>query len=214
MDEAFKSKIKYFENVPAVPIKDRILSRLGYRKGVTELKAGDLQLIDECIKQGSYLCKPAGAYINIRILEKNTSGVMLDNKLCLMSESLSNLLKDSHSVILMAATVGHEISRRVFNEVENGNSSAGLILDSVASQTADAVLDWLVKMLNKVLAREGKKLTRHRYSPGFGDLSLIYQKDIFEALQLWRLNMALTEKLMLIPEKSVIALAGVEEKEN
>ncbi len=212
MDETFKSKIKYFENIPAVPSKDRILSRLGYRSGVTELNDKDLLLIDECIKQGNYLCKPAGAYINTPILEKSISGVVLDNKINLMSHSLSKLLKDSHSVILMAATVGHEVSKKVFTEIDKGNASAGLILDSVASQTADAALDWLVQMLNKMLIREGKKLTKHRYSPGFGDLPLSYQKDIFEALQLLRLNMALTEKFMLIPEKSVIAIAGVEYK--
>lgn len=212
MDETLKSKIKYFENIPAVPNKDRILSRLGYRNGVTELKASDLSLIEDCVKQGTYLCQPSGAYINIAIKEKSVSGVVLDNNISLMSESLSKLLKDSHSVILMAATVGHEVSKKVFTEIEKGNASAGLILDSVASQTADAALDWLVQMLNKMLIREGKKLTKHRYSPGFGDLPLLYQKDIFEALELFRLNMALTEKFMLIPEKSVIAIAGVEDK--
>jgi hypothetical protein len=87
-----------------------------------------------------------------------------------------------------------------------------LILDSVASQTADAALDWIVQMLNKIFAREGKKLTKHRYSPGFGDLPLSYQKEIFEALKLYKLNMSITEKFMLVPEKSVIAIAGVEEK--
>lgn len=213
MDEFLKSKIKYFENIPAVPRKDRILSRLGYRNGVTELKAGDTLLIEECIKQGSYLCKPAGAYLNVPISSRSDSGVVLDNKINLQSRSLSNLLKDSHSVILMASTVGLEVSKRVFNEIEKGNAAAGLIIDSVASQTADAVLDWIVQMLNGMLAREGKRLTKHRYSPGFGDLPLLYQKDIFEALQLSRLDMALTEKFMMVPEKSVIAVAGVEERE-
>ncbi|OPX45895.1 vitamin B12 dependent methionine synthase, activation domain [Ruminiclostridium hungatei] len=212
MDETIKSKVKYFENIPAVPNRDWILSRLGYRKGVTELKTRDLQLIDECIQQGGYLCKPAGAYMNISIIDKDMTGIVLDNNISLMSQSLSKLLKDSHSVILMASTVGHEVSKKVFTEIENGNASAGLILDSVASQTADAALDWMVQMLDKMLIREGKKLTKHRYSPGFGDLPLCYQKDIFEALQLFRLNMALTEKFMLIPEKSVIAIAGVEDK--
>lgn len=53
-------KIKYFENIPTVPSKERISSRLGYRKGVTEIKASDVSLIEECIRQGSYLFKPDG----------------------------------------------------------------------------------------------------------------------------------------------------------
>lgn len=212
VNETLANRIKYFENIPATPRKDRILSRLGYREGVTELKPGDSLLIENCIQQGRFLCKPAGAYLNLSISERDTTGVVLENKLSLMSKSLTNLLKDSQSVILMASTLGHEVSKRIFNEIENGSASAGLILDSVASQTADATLDWIVQMLGKLLAREGKKLTKHRYSPGFGDLPLFYQKDIFEVLQLSKLDMALTEKFMLIPEKSVIAIAGVEEK--
>lgn len=212
MDGILNNKIKYFDNIPAVPGKDRILSRLGYQNGVTVLNAGNMLLIEECIMLGSGLCKPAGAYLKIPISSRDTSGVMLDNGISFKSKSLSKLLEDSHSVVLMAATVGQDVTKRVFNEIEKGNAAAGLILDSVASQTADAALDWLMLMLNKMLTREGKKLTRHRYSPGFGDLPLSYQKAIFETLQLDRLNIALTEKFMLVPEKSVIAIAGVEEK--
>lgn len=208
----FSNRIKYFENIPAVPKRDRILSRIGYRNGITELKDRDLLLIEEAVKQGSYLCKPAGAYLNAAITEKTSSKIVLENNIELTSQSLIKLLEASQSVILMASTVGHEVSRIVYEDIKEGNASTGLIIDSVASQTADAALDWLFEMLNKILAREGKKLTKHRYSPGFGDLPLYYQKDIFEALQLSRLNMALTEKFMLIPEKSVIAIAGVEEK--
>lgn len=158
------------------------------------------------------MCKPAGAYLNLSILEKHPDGVVLNNKLKIKSESLAKLLANSQSVFLMASTVGHEVIRAVFDEIEKGNASKAVILDSVASQTADAALDWIVQMLDKLLAKEGKKLTKHRYSPGFGDLPLHYQKDIFEILQLNKLNMSLTEKFMLIPEKSVIAIAGVEEK--
>lgn len=212
LDQTLVSRIKYFENIPAVPRKDRILSRLGYRNGVTELKPNDFMLIDNCIKQGGILCKPAGAYLNLSILEKHPDGVVLNNKLKIKSESLAKFLANSQSVFLMASTVGHEVIRAVFDEIEKGNASKAVILDSVASQTADAALDWIVQMLDKLLAKEGKKLTKHRYSPGFGDLPLHYQKDIFEILQLNKLNMSLTEKFMLIPEKSVIAIAGVEEK--
>lgn len=212
MFETSYSKIKYFESIPAVPKREMILSRLGYRNGITELNTSDLTRIEECIRQGEGLCKPAGAYLNVPIWSKDSSSIILENGVTFQSSSLLKLLKDSHSVVLMASTVGEGVSERVFNEVKNGNAAAGLILDSVASQTADSVLDWLVQLIAKILAREGRKLTKHRYSPGFGDLPLSYQKDIFEALQLEKLNMALTERFMLVPEKSVIAIAGVEEK--
>lgn len=210
--ENISGKIKYLENIPAVPKRELILSRLGYRNGITVLNNNDISLIEEGIKRRSCLCKTAGAYLYVPVSSKSDSGIILDNGMSFQSQSLSKLLKDSHYVVLMAATVGREVTERVFYEVEKGNAAKGLIMDSVASQTADAALDWIVHLVDGMLAREGKKITRHRYSPGFGDLPLSYQKDIFEALQLDKLNMALTEKFMLVPEKSVIAIAGVEEK--
>lgn len=49
-----------------------------------------------------------------------------------------------------------------------------------------------------------------RYSPGYGDLPLTNQKIIFDILNLERLGLRITERFMLVPEKSVIAIAGVE----
>ena len=207
------NKIKYFNNVPAVPRREMILSRLGYRSGLTHLNINDEKLIDECISFGSCLCKPSGAYLILSVVSRNEHSIMLENNICFESSSLLKLLKDSDEVLLMASTVGREVIDRIIAEVQNGNAAKGLLIDSVASQTADAVLDWMVGLIGKMLERQGKKLTKHRYSPGFGDLPLEYQKDIFNALELEKFNMNLTEKFMLIPEKSVIAIAGIEKRE-
>jgi len=60
------------------------------------------------------------------------------------------------------------------------------------------------------LRKEGRLLTKHRYSPGYGDLPLEYQKDLFALLQLDKLGVAITERCLLVPEKSVIAISGIE----
>lgn len=210
--EKRNSKIKYFESIPAVPKREMILSRLGYRKDITVLGSKELSQLEEAIELGASLCKPSGAYMFVPIASLGGCETVLDNGIFFRSQSLSKLLEDSHCVVLMASTVGREVTERIFHDVNEGDASKGLIIDSVASQTADAALDWMMHFLGKMLVREGKKLTKHRYSPGFGDLPLVYQKDIFNALQLERLDIALTEKFMLVPEKSVIAIAGVEEK--
>lgn len=210
--EKRNSKIKYFESIPAIPKREMILSRLGYRKDITVLDSNDMSQLEEAIQLGGSLCKPAGAYLLVPIASLSDCEIALDNGIRFPSRSLAQLLKDSLSVVLMASTVGKDVTERIFHEVKDGDASKALIIDSVASQTADGALDWILQFLDKILVREGKKLTRHRYSPGFGDLPLVFQKDIFNALQLERLDMALTEKFMLVPEKSVLAIAGVEEK--
>ncbi|HBF33507.1 TPA: methionine synthase, partial [Candidatus Sumerlaeota bacterium] len=76
----------------------------------------------------------------------------------------------------------------------------------------DAGLDWLEEFVEKLLAREGRCLTRRRYSPGYGDLALSNQKIIYDALGLQKFGLELTERFLLIPEKSVLAIAGVESR--
>jgi cobalamin-dependent methionine synthase I len=68
----------------------------------------------------------------------------------------------------------------------------------------------MMAFLNRMLAREGRKTTKHRYSPGYGDLSLRHQKIIFDLLDLQRLDLTITPDYILIPEKSVVAIAGIE----
>jgi len=100
----------------------------------------------------------------------------------------------------MASTVGKEIVDRIVDEINNNNASFGVVLDAVASETADAALDWMVDFINKMIRREGKKLTKMRYSPGYGDLPLSNQKLIYDVLNLERLESALLKGLCLCPK--------------
>lgn len=204
------SKVKYFESIPSIPKRSMILTRIGYKKGVTELDEHYMKMLEDGIRLGESLCKPMGAYTRVPVQHRDELCVRLEGGIELQSSGLSKLLYSSREVVLMAATVGKEVCDSIEREMENNNAAMAVIIDSVASQTADACLDWMVNFLNSVLAREGIKLTRHRYSPGYGDLALLYQKEIFNVLRLERLDMSITEKHMLVPEKSVIAIAGIE----
>ena len=51
--------------------------------------------------------------------------------------------------------------------------------------------------------------------PGYGDLSLNYQKDIIEFLQAKKnIGVSLTESLMMVPVKSVTAIIGIGKEKN
>ena len=52
--------------------------------------------------------------------------------------------------------------------------------------------------------------TRPRFSPGYGDLPINMQKDIFAALDCPRkIGLSLNESLLMSPSKSVTAIIGV-----
>ncbi|NLY42793.1 MAG: methionine synthase [Clostridiaceae bacterium] len=203
-------KVKYFINMPVRASIEMIKMRLGYKKGTTVLDNIQREELEKGIEKGFALCQPRGAFGRFIIKEHQTDFIMLENGQVLKSNSLARLLENSDEVVLMASTVGKQIVDRIVYEINEGDASLGVILDSVASQTADAGLTWIVRYINQHLYREGKRLTKHRYSPGYGDLPLENQKILFDLLKLEKLQLALTESYMLVPEKSVIAIAGIE----
>lgn len=209
MNYGIKSQ-QLFENIQVAPDIEGIYRRMGFNKKLTLLTAKDAEIINNQIKQGLSYCHNKGVFGRFKIIEKHVDYVKINNDLNFKSKGIAKLLAASDEIVLMAATSGAEVAKKIFDEVQNGDVTFGVILDAVASQNTDAILDWIMGFLNKVLSREGKKLTKHRYSPGYGDLNLEYQKIIYQLLNLERLDLKLTEKYMLVPEKSVIALAGIE----
>lgn len=204
------SKIINFENIPARPNRNFVLARLGYKKNFTQIDPAIQEKLEQAFKDGNFLCRSKGAAGRFLITERREDSVTIETGLVFESKYLARFLENCGELVLLAATVGKEVVERIGFEVEQGDVAYGAILDAVASETADAGLDWIMEFMNKILRREAKKITEHRFSPGYGDLNLVYQKAIFDLLDLGKLDLELTEKQILIPEKSVIAIAGIE----
>lgn len=198
----------YLEDIKAEAPRSNILIRMGYRKGITKLSAEDEKGVDEGIKKGRALCRLKGAYLTLKIAAAVPGEIHLENGITLKSEGLAKLLNGCREAVLMASTAGKEVVLARDKEITAGDAAYGLILDATASETADAGLDWIQEFLNGQLARQGRKLT-NRFSPGYGDLPLAAQKPIYDALGLDKLGITITERFLLEPEKSVIAVAGI-----
>lgn len=203
-------KVNILQSIGAEPKKDMIMARLGYHKGSTILQDNHRRLLELGIKEGRLLCEPKGSFARIKLGGISDEKTKMLVETLLVSKKLSELLSQSDEIVLMASTVGMDIVQRIKSEVKAGDPALGLILDAVASQTADVGLDWLMSFIEKILLKEGKKLTRYRFSPGYGDLDISNQKLIYDALQLEKLGIEITESFMLVPEKSVLAVAGIE----
>lgn len=204
------SSVTYLEHIPAIPKRSGILTRLGYRAASTVLTDQHRTLLERGIQEALRLCQIRGAYRCIPIVHHDIDATRLANEKVFQSTGLAALLAKSSEIVLMASTAGSPIVQRIDEEIRTGNAALGVILDATASQAADAGLDWMVAFLNRMLLRQGKRLTRRRFSPGYGDLSLEYQRTIFDLLDLRSIGLDLTDTLMLVPEKSVLAIAGIE----
>ncbi len=199
-----------FERITIEPPLEAIYRRLGYRKGLTQLKPGESKALRENIEQARTLISLKGAARRLPILSRDSRQIRLPGDQCLDSTNLAALLVNSQEVLLMGATAGAAIIEAIREDTAADNLSRAVVLDAAASETVDAALDWIEALFTRELRREGRQLTRSRFSCGYGDLALESQRIFYNLLDLKRFGVVLTQEYILDPEKSVTAVAGIE----
>ena len=203
--------IKYidFNYIPYKPSEKSVLLRLGYNKKVIATES-EMHDINKAIEKASTFCFPKARCLYLGILSRTESSITLENGTELKSEKLARLLLNSDKALLMAATLGDEVTQKISYELSDGDKVFSVILDAYASQCVDGTLGYIMKFESQKLFRHGNRITRRRFSPGYGGLDIGYQRELFSTLNLEDLDMEITDSFLLIPEKSVIAIAGVE----
>ncbi|OPY10666.1 MAG: Vitamin B12 dependent methionine synthase, activation domain [Syntrophaceae bacterium PtaB.Bin038] len=199
-----------FERITIEPPLKAIYRRLGYRKGLTQVRPDEARTLGDRIEQARALITLKGAARRLPILSKDSRQIRLPGDRILESTRLAALLKDSREVILLGATAGPAVIEAIRRDTAENNLTRAVVLDAAASEMVDAALDWMETFFGRQLRREGRRLTRSRFSCGYGDLALENQKLFYELLELGRLGVELTERYILVPEKSVTAAAGIE----
>ncbi|MGO4988602.1 methionine synthase [Gallicola sp. Sow4_E12] len=129
----------------------------------------------------------------------------------LPGEDIKVLLKDCKSVILMGATLGLSIDRLI-HMTEFRDLSKSIVLDSCASAAIEAVCNEINKDLIVEYRKKGFYLT-DRFSPGYGDMPLSFQRDFSKILNLSKnIGVNLSSTDLMIPRKSVTAIIGIADK--
>ena len=127
------------------------------------------------------------------------------------SLSLLKRLEGCGSILLFCCTAGAEMDRLIARAALR-SPLHGLLMHALGAQQVEGACDRLCAQLAALVP--GCALTP-RYSPGYGDLPLSLQRDIFAALSCERLiGVTLTDSLLMRPSKSVTAIVGIlEDKE-
>lgn len=188
-----------------LPLAD-IYKRLGYREGVTAMSASRQKETQEIIDSSLQFIKLRAA-ASIEVIKKENETIYIDS-FSIQSKLLYSLLRESDEILLCAVTAGEEIIKEI-KSIGKKDLTRAVIFDAVASEMADASLDWLVSYYGRQLVRSGRRLTDKRISCGFADFSIENQKKIYDLLKLKKIGVDITKQFMLVPEKSVTAVLGV-----
>jgi len=124
------------------------------------------------------------------------------------SKELLKHLSCSKRVILMAATVGEGVEVASKKYFEQGEYALGLLIDAAATAAVEQAANALCTMLTAQFINQGITLTA-RFSPGYGDWSLEEQEKVAPLAHVTSIGVNLTNAKMLIPRKSITAVAGL-----
>lgn len=127
------------------------------------------------------------------------------------SRALARRLSGCRECVLFAATVGLELDRLIarYGAV---SPARGLFFQAIGAERIEALCDAFCAQRSEELARQGRGVTQ-RFSPGYGDVPLAMQTDIFRVLDCSRkIGLTLNESLLMSPSKSVTAIFGITDR--
>ena len=137
--------------------------------------------------------------------------VTLENGVTFQSDMLAKLADGAGGLAAMAATVGPGVDGLVDDYNGRGDMFAMTVADAVGSVAAEELMSRVHAAVAAEAERAGGTASR-RVSPGYGDFGLEDQPRLLELSGGAALGITVTENFMMVPRKSVTAVAAVRRK--
>lgn len=185
--------------------KKEILRYSGCKKENPEIN----NLLESCLSE----CRDTFIYnVCFREFEISIYDDFLDLGFAKVSSAdLRKNLGGCSKIVLFAATIGIATDRLIMRYSRSSPAKA-LIFQAIGAERIEALCDLFNKDISRKYSECGM-YSRPRFSPGYGDLSLDIQKDIFRVLDCQRkIGLTLNESLLMSPTKSVTAIIGFSDK--
>jgi len=171
--------------------------------GAKELDEAASDLLDSTLAEAEPSLKYMVCYTELPL--KITDDACEIGGVLFESKSLSDSLKGGDSVVLFAATLGAEFDRLLMKYSKLSPAKA-LMLQAFGTERIEALCDAFCKNYEE----EQRVYLTRRFSAGYGDLSLLCQREIFDMLDCEkRIGLTLNDSLLMSPSKSVTAICGV-----
>jgi len=200
---------RFFDTVNIQLPVNKVYARLGYAAGYTDISSDQKQMVNDYVNKARALLKLQGSACRMKAAFSAVGDIIMEEGVIFKSVALRNNLKGACELLLVGVTAGSEIYDFIKRNSANGDATAAIIYDAVASEAVDEGLGWIADFYANSIRCEGKIVMPIRFSCGYSDFHLSNQKVIYEKLQLAHFGVELTTSYILKPEKSVTALIGI-----
>lgn len=184
------------------------LRYLGYRG--QEMDEQTLKLLEAVLTELEQNSLPKSIYREYDcVVTKDTVSL---GGLVINSQKLAKNLRGCQKAVLLAATIGRAADLMI-KRYSVTNLAGAAMVQAAGAACIESYVDEVEDSIRQEAETRGL-YPRPRFSPGYGDFSLEYQKDIFAMLECSkRVGITLTEGNLMMPSKSVTAIIGLTSQE-
>ncbi|HOO90711.1 MAG TPA: hypothetical protein PLA74_07790 [Syntrophales bacterium] len=207
--ESVSYSVQIFPSIHIPVPLDAVYRRLGYKGGITRIDDQRREEMERHIEYAAFLVRLKGAGLRVTLERVEPPLIVLGTGAEIRSAKLAGFLKGCGEILCIGSTAGDAVIDAIRSDVEGEDMTRGVVVDAVASEMTDAALDWIEGFFNRLLARENARLTKGRFSAGYGDFLLENQRLMYDMLELDRIGVTINKNCILMPEKSVTAVVGI-----
>jgi hypothetical protein len=190
--------------IPLTLTYQEVLPFLGMNK---EPSPQEKELIEHYLIEIKQKAQPIGVWKTFPVKSWDPKKIILEGSpLLLEGNNTAQHFKTCNQITLLATTLGPKIDHLLAN-LSPQNPAHALIADGVASTAIESFTEQLDRYLSTQIRRKGYFPTA-RFSPGYGDWPLNWQKEFLISLDSKKIGLATTPYFLLQPCKSVTAALG------
>jgi hypothetical protein len=188
---------------------DQILRGQGADPQLVRIRSPKIvEAAEWALNEGLDLIQPRVLYESLDVLEFRHEKLHLKNGSHLTGQLIAQHLSPATSVVIVLCTIGDALERRA-NEISTQDLILGLAMDGLGSAAVEVLANACCNYFEKkAVARD--QSTSIPLSPGMlGWTVEVGQREIFSQLDSEKIDVSLTESLLMIPKKSLTFVLGM-----
>ena len=187
--------------------EEKVLRDVGYSNSC-EPPARMKILVREYAQNASQLINPVYSYVVRDIDFVIGSNAFIEDGAIFQSQVISGLLKKCERVAVFALTIDGYLEEAVSHLAENGLVVQARVLDAIGSDAAEQVAGHVQNVVTQWANTQGL-ITSQRFSPGYCDWDVDQQRMLFRTLNGSSAFIQLTDKYLMVPQKSISGIIGI-----
>jgi hypothetical protein len=173
-----------------------------------ERSAKILASLGESIRKARSLVTTRYAYKEYTIKNPGEGAIELSEGTKLSASKIQCFIKGASGIVIFVVTIGDALEKEAGVLTSGKDLLGGYLLDRIGSFAVESLAERLEKRLRKDYSGQKKSLSS-RFSPGYCDWPVEEQFKLDKALDFSKAGVKLTEGCMMVPKKSVSAIAAV-----